>query len=112
MTERSCLVPSAPRYSPRDVCQRRVRCLSQRRGAARRAAASFRGAPGRVREIAAQLPEALSRRTILRKIAGDIRHAPEKGDIAGRRAKARRPIRQVGRSFERLVTGRAVRPAP
>jgi hypothetical protein len=58
-----------------------------------------------LREIAAQLPEALSRRTILRKIAGDIRHAPEKGDIAGRAArKAGRTIRQVGRSFERLVT--------
>jgi hypothetical protein len=58
-----------------------------------------------LREIAAQLPEALSRRTILRKIAGDIRHAPEKRDIAGRAArKAGRTIRQIGRSFERLVT--------
>jgi hypothetical protein len=58
-----------------------------------------------LREIAAELPEALSRRAILRKIAGDIRHTPEKGDIAGRAGrKAGRTIRQVGRSLERLVT--------
>ena len=57
-----------------------------------------------LREIAAQLPDALSRRTILRKIAGDIRHAPDKGDIAGRAArKLGRTFRQTGRSFRRLV---------
>jgi hypothetical protein len=57
-----------------------------------------------LREIAAQLPEALSRRTILRKIAGDIRHAPEKGDIAGRAArKLGRGVRQAGRSLRRVV---------
>jgi hypothetical protein len=57
-----------------------------------------------LREIAAQLPEALSRRTILRKIAGDIRHAPEKGDIAGRAArKLGRSARQAGRSLRRVV---------
>jgi hypothetical protein len=58
-----------------------------------------------LREIAAQLPEALSRRTILRKIAGDIRHAPDKGDIAGRGVrKVGRSAGQAMRSLRRLVT--------
>jgi hypothetical protein len=56
-------------------------------------------------EIAAQLPEALSRRTILRKIAGDIRHAPDKGDIAGRGVrKVGRTAGQAVRSLRRFVT--------
>ena len=46
-----------------------------------------------LREIAAQLPEVMSRRAILRAVAADIRHAPEKGDLAGR------GIRKVGRSL-------------
>ena len=58
-----------------------------------------------LREIAAQLPEALSRRTILRKIAGDLRHAPDKGDIAGRGVrKAGRTAGHTLRSLRRLVT--------
>jgi hypothetical protein len=58
-----------------------------------------------LREIAAQLPEALSRRSILRKIAGDIRHAPDKGDIAGRGVrKVGRSAGQAMRSLRRLVT--------
>jgi hypothetical protein len=58
-----------------------------------------------LREIAAQLPEALSRRMILRRIAGDIRHAPDKGDIAGRGArKLGRTAGQSLRSLRRLVT--------
>jgi hypothetical protein len=58
-----------------------------------------------LREIAAQLPEALSRRTILRKIAGDIRHAPDKGDIAGRGVrKVGRTAGQAVRSLRRFVT--------
>ena len=58
-----------------------------------------------LREIAAQLPEALSRRAVLRRIAGDLRHAPDKGDIAGRAVrKARRMVRQAGRSLARFVS--------
>ena len=58
-----------------------------------------------LREIAAQLPEALSRRTLLRKLAGDIRHAPEKGDIAGRAVrKVGRSVGESARSLRRLVT--------
>ena len=57
-----------------------------------------------LREMAAQLPEVLSRRAILRRIAGDVRHAPAKGDIAMRALrKAGRMIRHAGRSAVRLV---------
>ncbi len=46
-----------------------------------------------LREIVAQLPEVMSRRAILRAVAADIRHAPEKGDLADR------GIRKVGRTL-------------
>ena len=48
-----------------------------------------------LREIAAQLPEAMSRRVLLRKLAGDIRHAPAKGEMA------KRAVRKLGRMFAR-----------
>lgn len=44
-----------------------------------------------LREIAAQLPAAMSRRAILRAFAADFRHAPDKGDIVTR------ALRKVGR---------------
>jgi hypothetical protein len=50
-----------------------------------------------LREIAAQLPDAMSRRAILRAIARDFRHAPDKGHIAGR------AIRKLGRMFVRAA---------
>ena len=57
-----------------------------------------------LREIAAQLPEAMSRRAILRAVAVDIRHAPEKGDIAGRGLrKIGRMLGHGARSLKRLV---------
>ena len=57
-----------------------------------------------LREIAAQLPEALSRRAILRRIAGDVRHAPDKGDLAGRAVrKAGRTVRHAARTLRQLV---------
>jgi hypothetical protein len=44
-----------------------------------------------LREIAAQLPAAMSRRAILRSIAADLRRAPGKSDIVTR------AVRKVGR---------------
>jgi len=44
-----------------------------------------------LREIAAQLPAAMSRRAILRAVAADVRHAPDKRDVVTR------ALRKVGR---------------
>ena len=61
-----------------------------------------------LREIAAQLPEAMSRRAILRKVAADVRYAPDKGDIVTR---ALRKLglgpRAAARWLRRTVTGPA-----
>ena len=45
-----------------------------------------------LREIAAELPAAMSRRAILRGIAADVRNAPEKGAIITR------AVRKIGRA--------------
>jgi len=56
-----------------------------------------------LREIAAQLPAAMSRRAILRSIVVDIRCAPNKGVIV------KRAVRKLGRAVRKL--GRAPRKA-
>lgn len=56
-----------------------------------------------LREIAAQLPAAMSRRAVLRSVVVDIRRAPNKGDIVTR------AVRKLGRGFRKL--GRAPRKA-
>jgi len=45
-----------------------------------------------LREIAAQLPAAMSRRALLRAVAADFRHAPDKGAIITR------AVRKIGRA--------------
>ncbi len=51
-----------------------------------------------LREIAALLPAAMSRRAILRAVAADFRHAPDKGDVVIR------ALRKLGRG-PRFVAG-------
>lgn len=57
-----------------------------------------------LREIAAQLPAAMSRRAILRSVAADIRRAPNKGEIVkrGLRKLGRAP-RKAARTLKRIV---------
>jgi hypothetical protein len=50
-----------------------------------------------LREIAAQLPATVSRTALLRSMAVDLRHAPDKGMIA------RRGLRKIGRVPRRLA---------
>ncbi len=58
-----------------------------------------------LREIAAQLPAAMSRRAILRKIAADFRYAPQKGDVFIRAMrKIGRGPRIAARWLKRTVT--------
>lgn len=56
-----------------------------------------------LREIATQLPAAMSRRAILRSVAADVRRAPNKRDMVTR------AVGKLGRGFRKL--GRAPRKA-
>jgi hypothetical protein len=56
-----------------------------------------------LREIAAQLPAALSRKALARAVVADLRHSPNKGEIAWRAIKklVRTPSRAAQRALRR-----------